>query len=83
MKNIKKVITAAALMMVLMVGTSFGGVLVQGISSENPEPCTAQTSKGGVVLMDIVGILVQGLTGVLVQGVRTEAPVECGVLVQG
>jgi CDP-diacylglycerol pyrophosphatase len=87
MKSIKKVITAATLMMVLMVGTSFGGVIVH--ANENPQPCTSvDTSKGGVIMSDMTGVIVH-FTGVIVHltmGVivhisRTETPVDCGVIV--
>lgn len=74
MKNIKKMTTAAVLMMVLMVGTSFGGILVNGVT-EQPQPCSAETSKGGVILSD-AGILVNGVTGILVNGFT-------GILVNG
>jgi uncharacterized protein YybS (DUF2232 family) len=91
MKNIKKMMTAATLMMVLMVGTSFGGVLIQGISNQEPQPCTAEISKSGIILSDatgiliqgITGILIQGFTGVLIQGSKDESPTQCGVLIQG
>lgn len=90
MKNIQKMMTTATLMMVLMVGTSFGGILVNGDAAPQ-QPCTAQNgSKGGVILSDVgilvnglTGILVNGLTGILVNGVRTESPVDCGILVNG
>jgi hypothetical protein len=74
-------------MMVLMVGTSFGGILLNGATA--PQPCTStHTSKGGVILSDatgillngFTGILLNGLTGILLNGVRGETPVECGIL---
>lgn len=81
MKSIKKVIAAATLMMVLMVGTSFGGILVN--VTENPQQsCTnTETSKGGIILSDVGGILVNVLTGILVNFSRDNSPVECGILV--
>jgi hypothetical protein len=88
MKNIKKMLTAATLMMVLMVGTSFGGVIVH--ANETPQPCTAETTKekAGVILSDMTGVIVHftgvivhATTGVIVHVSRTEAPVDCGVIV--
>jgi hypothetical protein len=67
MKNIKKMMTAATLMMVLMVSTSFGGVIVHA-RSENPQIDPAETSSrdnGGVVLSDIPGVIVH-IAGVIV-----------------
>jgi hypothetical protein len=93
MNTIKKMMTATTLMMILMVGTSFGGILVQGRSAQDTQPCTdsTQTSKGGIILSDatgilvqgFTGILVQGFTGILVQGIKDNTPVDCGILVQG
>jgi len=88
MRSFKKVITAATLMMVLMVGTSFGGVIVH--SNENPQPCSAEISKGkgGIILSDVTGVIVHitGVivhltTGVIVHVSRTDTPVDCGVIV--
>jgi len=82
MKNIKKMITAATLMMVLMVGTGFGGVLVHlNETPETPLPCSAETSRGGVILSDVTGVLVHLTFGVLVHVSRTDTTTECGVIV--
>jgi hypothetical protein len=80
MKSIKKMITATTLMMVLMVGTSFGGVFVTNL--QEPQPCTAQTNtikSGVVILSDIVGVFVTNLTGVIV--INVTGSVDCGVIV--
>lgn len=89
MKTIKKMMTAATLMMVLMVGTSFGGVIVHA-TNENPQPCTAaETSKAGVILSDITGVIVHitgvivhlGSGGVIVHAAKNQPTVNCGVIV--
>ena len=80
MKTIKKMMTAVTLMMVLMVGTSFGGVFVTSL--QEPQPCTAETNitkSGVVILSDIVGVFVTSLTGVFVTNSREN--VDCGVIV--
>lgn len=80
MKNIKKVITAATLTMVLMVGTSFGGVIVT--DAQQPQPCNAETniSKiGTIILSDIIGVIVTDLTGVIVTDANDRT--DCGVIV--
>ncbi|HEX8737414.1 MAG TPA: hypothetical protein VF721_18920 [Pyrinomonadaceae bacterium] len=67
MKNIKKMMTTVTLMMVLMVSTSFGGVIVHA-RSENPQVDTTENigrGKGGVILSDIPGVIVH-ITGVIV-----------------
>lgn len=88
MKTIKKMMTAATLMMVLMVSATFGGVIVH--SNENPQPCTtAETSKGGVILSDITGVIVHitgvivhlGSGGVIVHVSKNQPTVDCGVIV--
>lgn len=89
MNTIKKMTTAATLMMVLMVSTSFGGVIVHA-TNENPQPCTsAETSKSGIILSDITGVIVH-LTGVIVHltsggvivhATKTQPTVNCGVIV--
>lgn len=83
MKNIKKMMTAVTLMMVLMVGTSFGGVIITG--AQDQQPCTEQpnTVKGGVVIMsDITGVIITGLAGVIITGLK-DTPVDCGVIITG
>jgi hypothetical protein len=83
MKNIKKMMTAATLMMVLMASTSFGGIIVH--ATDTPQPCTsAETSKKfGVILSDITGIIVHltTTTGIIVHVSRTDVPVDCGIIV--
>ncbi|HEX8368426.1 MAG TPA: hypothetical protein VF604_07775 [Pyrinomonadaceae bacterium] len=87
MKNIKKAITAATLMMVLMVGTSFGGIIIT--SSQNPQPCTeapVNTSKSGVILSDATGIIITSVTGIIITSVtgiiiKSLAPTDCGIII--
>lgn len=82
MKNIKKMIAAVTMMMVLMVGTSFGGLIVTD-AQQPQQPCTANTNntaKSGVILSDATGIIVMFITGIIVINSR-ETPVDCGIIV--
>jgi hypothetical protein len=79
MKNIKKVITAATLMMVLMVGTSFGGIILA--DAQQPQPCTAQPStKSGIILSDLTGIILAQLTGIILADVKDTTTTNCGII---
>jgi len=91
MKNIKKMITAATMMMVLMVGTSFGGIILT--SAQQPQTCTEDTVntsvKGGVILSDVsgtgiiltsvTGIILTSLTGIILTSVTAT---ECGIIIK-
>jgi hypothetical protein len=81
MKSIKKVITAATLMMVLMVGTSFGGIILA--DAQQPQSCTAQNNTAklsGVILSDVTGIILAQLTGIILADVKDTTTVNCGLI---
>ena len=74
-------------MMVLMVGTSFGGIILT--SAQQPAPCTeapsTTTSKGGVILSDATGIIITSVTGIILTSVtgiiiKSLAPTDCGII---
>lgn len=79
MKTIKKMMTAATLMMVLMVGTSFGGIILA--DAQEPQPCTVQTTstKTGVIMSDLTGIILAQLTGLILAQAKPER-VDCGLI---
>ena len=82
----KNRIAAITLTILFTFGSSLGntGIIVQGVSdSKAPDQCTEQTTKTdwGIIVQG-VGIIVQGLTGIIVQGAADE-PVDCGIIVQG
>ena len=80
MKNIKKMMTAATLMMVLMVGTSFGGVILA--NSNEQQPCTERTPtiKTGVILADLTGVILADFTGVILAAIAKSQTMDCGVI---
>lgn len=78
MKNFKKMMAATMMTAILMVGTSFGGVIVNGVKGDEKQPCTQKAAKSfkGVILQDLTGVIVNGFTGVIVNGFT-------GVIVNG
>ena len=80
MKNLKNMLAAMTLAVVLMVGTANAGtgLLLSDLTSNNQTPCT-QTSRenGGIILSDYTGIIVLGFTGIIVLGLN-ETPTNCG-----
>lgn len=79
MNTIKKMMTTATLMMVLMVGTSFGGLILA--DRQEQQPCTVQTNiaKSGVILSDFTGIILADLAGIILASARSER-VDCGLI---
>ncbi|HMS40662.1 MAG TPA: hypothetical protein PKE69_10575 [Pyrinomonadaceae bacterium] len=68
MKNIKNMIAASLMAVVLMVGTSFanGGIIVADLVGGGQ--CQQQNAmdNGGIIVAGFTGIIVAGFTGIIV-----------------
>jgi type 1 fimbria pilin len=87
MKNIKKMMTALTLTLVLFGSATFAnaGIIITGNATE-PQPCTVDTNiaKWGVILTDLTGIIITGnATGIIITGNAKDLPVDCGILITG
>lgn len=98
MNKVRNLITATAMMAILLVGTSFanGGIIIAGYTDKptEPEPCTEQrTTKydSGIIVTDLTGIIIAGFTGIIiagytgidVAGATKKEPVNCGIIIAG
>jgi hypothetical protein len=85
MKNLKKLLTATTLFILLIVSASSAkaGLLVSDLVDNNPQPCieTSKDSKldWGIVVTGFTGIVVTGFTGIVITG-AVDTPVDCGIL---
>lgn len=85
MKNLRNLLAAILLVMVLMVSTSSAktGLLVSDLTDQNPQVCieTKNDTKldWGVIVTGLTGVIVTGFTGVIVTG-AADSPVDCGIL---
>ncbi len=86
MKNLKNMLAAITLAVVLMVGTANAGILMSDLNSDNQPSCT-QTDKenGGIIIHDATGIIIAGFTGIIIAGFTgiiiagfNETPTTCG-----
>ena len=88
MKNFKLKFAALTLTVVMTFGAvvTNAGIVVQGLNDDTNTPvCTEPTDTKvdwGIVVQGI-GIVVQGLTGIVVQGATSDTPTNCGIVVQG
>lgn len=93
MKNIKNLLAAATLIVVLLVGTSFAGTglyVSDANGGSNTNSCTEKTSNNTskesyynslteIVVQGVVGIVVKGVTGIVVRGAG-QTQTNCGIL---
>jgi hypothetical protein len=85
MKNMRNLVMAMAMMVVLGVNTSFAGILMSDFNgNETPAPCTQQTDKAdwGVIIGGF-GVIIGGF-GVIIGGLTDSdakgETVNCGVI---
>ena len=81
MKNLRNLLAAVTLMMVLMISatTAKAGIMMtDGLKNDNPQPCTETNGDAKTNW----GIIVQGFTGIIVQG-AVDMSIDCGIIVQG
>lgn len=80
----KNRIAAITLTILFTFGSSLAntGIIVQGVSDTSTKQCTETTKTDWGIIVQGVGIIVQGFTGIIVQGAAEET-VDCGIIVQG
>jgi hypothetical protein len=85
MKNLKNLLTAIALMSVLMisVSTAKAGILMSDFKASEEQICT-ETKKDsktnwGIVITSLTGIVITSLTGIVITS-AADTPVDCGIL---
>jgi hypothetical protein len=95
MTNLKKVLTAAVMTTLLLIGTSnsYAGIVVAGFGNESgqkQDTCSVSSTGKGILIPDFGGIVVAGLTGIVVAGITgivvagvSETRTDCGIVVAG
>lgn len=86
MKNLRNLLAAITLMVVLMVGTSSAktGLLVSDLNGNNPQPCSEKKddskTEWGIIITSFTGIIITSFTGIIITDV-VETPVDCGIII--
>lgn len=95
MTNLKKGLTTAVMITLLLLGTSssYAGIVVAGFGSEpgqKQDMCSVPSTGKGILIPDFGGIVVAGLTGIVVAGFTgivvagiSETQTNCGIVVAG
>jgi len=75
MRNLKRIIAATTMAMVLLIGSTFAndGIIVLGAKTSGTtrttepksQPCTDKSATG-IIVTDLTGIIVLGFTGIIV-----------------
>jgi hypothetical protein len=85
MKNLRNLLTAVTLMVVLMisVSTSKAGILMSDFKSGETQSCTETKTKfktnWGIVITSLTGIVITSFTGIVITS-AADTPVDCGIL---
>ncbi|QYO66843.1 hypothetical protein [Leptolyngbya sp. 7M] len=92
MRKLRGFIPTTTLAFVLLFGSTFAnaGIIVwdlKGTPTRTTQQCTDKNdtkTDWGIIIQGVTGIIIQGLTGIIIQGVSdTEAPTNCGIIIQG
>lgn len=86
MKNLRNLMNAVTLMVVLVMGavSANAGILLSDRKvNTNTDPCSTDTKvDSGIIVAGFTGIIVAGFTGIIVAG-KGEETTNCGIIVAG
>ena len=82
MKNLRNLMAAVTLAMVLMVGTSMAntGILMTDLKGDDTQPCTETKVDWGVIIHSVTGVIIHSVTGVIIHS-ATDTNTNCGVII--